>query len=241
MIFHTNRKQVNPLHLLINNTTIERASQFNFLGLTLDENLNWKGHIDKISNKISKSIGILNKLKHFISIKIKILIYNSLILSYLNYCVLAWGYHWKQLIKLQKIAVRIVNLSKYNQHTEPILKELKPLKIKDILRLKELKLYYKYKKKLPSYLQNMLLQTNSDIHNYETQTQHHIYQPKTKHEYAKHCIRFHIPKTINSLPNSILDKINTHSLKGFSEYIKTCFLWAYQETCTIENCYVCNW
>ncbi len=45
---------VNPLHLLIDNTTIERALQFDFLGLTLDENLNWKGHIDKISNKISK-------------------------------------------------------------------------------------------------------------------------------------------------------------------------------------------
>ncbi len=60
----------------------------------------------------------------------------------------------------------------------------------------------------------MPLQPNSDIHNYETRTQHNIYQPKTKHEYAKHCIRFHIPKTINNSPNSILNKINTHSLKG---------------------------
>ncbi len=79
MIFHTNVKQVNPLYLLIDNTTIERALQFNFLGLTLDENLNCKGNIDKIFNKISKGIGILKKLKHFIRIKIKILIYNSLI------------------------------------------------------------------------------------------------------------------------------------------------------------------
>ncbi len=92
MIFHTNRKQVNSLHLLIDNVTIERALQFNFPGLTLDEHLNWKSHIDKISNKISKSIGILNKLKHFIRIKIKIPIYNSLILSYLNYYILAWSY-----------------------------------------------------------------------------------------------------------------------------------------------------
>ncbi len=65
MTFHTNRKQVKSLHLLIGNPTIERALQFNFLGLTLDENLNWKGHIDKISNKISKNIGMLNKLKHY--------------------------------------------------------------------------------------------------------------------------------------------------------------------------------
>ncbi len=57
----------------------------------------------------------------------------------------------------------------------------------DILQLQELKLYFKYKKnKLPSYLQNMPLQPNTDIHNHETRTQHNIYQPKTKHEYAKH-------------------------------------------------------
>ncbi len=111
MIYYTNRKQVNPLHLLIDNTTIERALQFNFLGLTLDENLNWKGHIDKISNKISKSIGILTKLKHFIPIKIKIIIYNSLILSYLNYWILTWGYQCNQIIKLQNKTVRIVSLT----------------------------------------------------------------------------------------------------------------------------------
>ncbi len=229
---------LNPLYLLIDNTTIERALKNNFLCLTLDENLNWKGRIDKISNKISKSIGILNKLKHFIPIKIKILIYNSLILSYLNYCILAQGYQCNRLIKLHKKTVRIVSLSKFNQHTKPILKELKLLKIKGILQLQELKLFYKYKKnKLPSYLQNMPLQPNSDIHKYETWTRHHIYQPKTKHEYSKHCIRFHIPKTIN---NSILDKINTHILKGFSGYMKTCFPLAYQKTYTIENYYVCN-
>ncbi len=82
MILQTNRKQENPLYLLIDNTTIERVLQFNFLGLTLDENLNWKDCIDKISNEISKTIGILNKLKYFMPIKIKIL-------SYLNYCILA--------------------------------------------------------------------------------------------------------------------------------------------------------
>ncbi len=112
------------------------------------------------------------------------ILYNSLILEYLNYCILVWGYQCNRLIKVQKKAVRIV--SKYNQHTEPILKVQKLLKIKDILQLQELKLYYKYKKiKLPSYLQNMPLQPNTDIHNYEIRTRH-IYQPKTKDEYVKH-------------------------------------------------------
>ncbi len=49
--------------------------------------------LNKISNRISKSMGILNKLKRFIPIKTKILIYNSLVLSHLNFGILAWVFN----------------------------------------------------------------------------------------------------------------------------------------------------
>ncbi len=64
---------------------IENTNEFNFLGLTINENLNWKSHIDKIEYKISKNMGILNKLKHFLPLNAKVLIYNSLILSHVNF------------------------------------------------------------------------------------------------------------------------------------------------------------
>ncbi len=69
---------------MIDDTIIERVQEFNFLGLTLNENLNWKNHINKISNIISRRIGILNKLKYFLPQQIKILIYNALVLSHQN-------------------------------------------------------------------------------------------------------------------------------------------------------------
>ncbi len=55
MIFHTSKKSVYPLHLVIDKTVIERVPEFNFLDLTLDENLNWKGHLNKISKNKPKS------------------------------------------------------------------------------------------------------------------------------------------------------------------------------------------
>ncbi len=53
MIFHmyTFRKKVNNVKIKMNNTTINRVKEFNFLGLTIDENLTWKNH-----NKILKII-----------------------------------------------------------------------------------------------------------------------------------------------------------------------------------------
>ncbi len=77
IIFHTHQRKINPSYLKINDNVVDRVKEFNFIGLTLDENLNWKSHINIISNKISKSMGVLNKLKYCLPINAKRLIYNS--------------------------------------------------------------------------------------------------------------------------------------------------------------------
>ena len=59
--------------------------EFNFLGLTVDTNLTWKKHVNKIANKCSRITGVSNKLKHVLPLDIKKLLYNSLILSHINY------------------------------------------------------------------------------------------------------------------------------------------------------------
>ncbi len=63
-------------------------------------------------------MGILNRLKHFLPIQTKILIYNSLVLSHLNFGILLCVYKWEKVFKFQKKIVRILSLSKYNAHTD---------------------------------------------------------------------------------------------------------------------------
>ncbi len=71
------------------------------------------------------------------AIPCKHFIYNSLVLSDLNYGILLWGFKYDKVFKLQKRIIRISNLGKYNVNTEPIFKRLKLLKIRDILKLQE--------------------------------------------------------------------------------------------------------
>jgi hypothetical protein len=241
MIFHTPHRKLTPLEIKIDNVCIERVKNFNFLGLMLNENMTWTDHINKIANKISRSLGILNRLKHFLPMKTKILIYSSLILSHLNFGILAWGYKCNRIVKLQKKAIRILSISKYNAHTEPLFKKLNLLKVEDILKLHELKFYYKYKhERLPHYLQQIPLVFNNEIHDHDTRAQNDIHENKTLHEFAQYCIRHDLPKRINEMHHSILDKIHTHSLKGLARYIKIFALKSYQDNCTIVNCYICS-
>ena len=94
MILKTARRNnmINPLNIKIDNTYIDRVNEFNFLGISFNEQLNWQSHINKISNRCSRIIGILNKLKRLLPLNIKIMLYNTLILSHLNYGLTAWGY-----------------------------------------------------------------------------------------------------------------------------------------------------
>ena len=137
----------------INDITIECVKEFNFLGVLLNENLNWNPHINRTCKKISQSIGIINKLKHFLPSNILKTLYDSLIHSRMNYGILTWGFNTKYIFKLQKKCMRILTKSKYNAHTDPILKKLNILKIHDLFKLHLLKLYHNYKNNnLPSFL-----------------------------------------------------------------------------------------
>ena len=68
MIFHYRQRNIDNLilDLQISSEKIERVAEFNFLGKTVDENLNWNAYIQKVSNKISRTLGVMCRLKYFL-------------------------------------------------------------------------------------------------------------------------------------------------------------------------------
>ena len=106
----------------INNENIEQVSSFSFLGIHLDENLKWNKHIDMLPNKLSRVIGILNRLKYIYPQHILLTIYNSLFISHVNYGILLWGSCSNKIENIQKKAIRTLTNSRYHEHTEPLLK-----------------------------------------------------------------------------------------------------------------------
>ena len=236
MLFHTNkRKLVNKIpDVMLNNINVERVSKFNFLGINLDENMKWTAHTDMLSNKLSKLIGILNKLKAYLPLETLKILYNSLFLSQLNYGILAWGFETKRIFKLQKKAIRIITRSNYVAHTEPLFKFLNTLKIEDIFLLNILKFYYKFKNnELPQFFQSFRIQSRSEIHNYNTRQKDSLCTSRTTRIFADRCLR-------NYTPCKILEKVFTHSFQGFCKYIKLQKINSYQIECAIPNCYVCS-
>ena len=141
---------------------------------------------------------------------------------------------------IKKKAIRIITASSYISHTEPLFKRLNLLKVDDILTLQELKFYYKYNEgALPIYLQNWKFIMNVNLHNYNTRTIRTLHTFKTKHEFAKKILKYNIPHTINDTPQIVTEKVLTHSMHGFSLYVKKYLLHKYNNNCIVRDCYTC--
>ena len=226
-------------NIYIDDNKIDFVKEFNFLGIILDCNLKWKLHINHISKKISKTLGILVKLKNIVPTDALINIYNALILSYLNYGTIVWGWQSKNLFKLQKKAVRIITHSKYNAHTNILFKKLNLLKMQDICALQDYKFCYRFMNgSIPDYF--LYLLPNNNFHNYNTRHLTDLRLPAVRHEFARNGIKYRFPLTLNNMPDCIKDKIITHSYFGFKYYIKRKTIDSYDTICRIPVCYVCR-
>ena len=201
MLFHMPQKSIQKPTINIGKSLLECVDCFIFLDIHFDKHLSWKEHIHTISNKITKTIGILNKLEHHILLNILLTIYNDLILPHINYGILSWGFKSDRILKLQMKAVRIITLSKFNAHSEPIFKRLNVLKVDSLYQIKLLIFGYKLQHKaLPAYFKNFKLTPFSHIHNHDTRNRNLLCTERVYHEFAKHNFRHEIINFLSTFP-----------------------------------------
>ena len=74
-------------HISIDGQRIEEVRHTKFLGVILDNKLNWHAHCEYICGKMSKGISIIIKARKVFNEATLLSLYNSLILPYLSYCI----------------------------------------------------------------------------------------------------------------------------------------------------------
>ena len=146
MIF-SRQKSGHDLNLVIAGTPIQRKSEARFLGVIVDEKLNWTTHIKTIKSKMStRYIGIMYRIKSFLPKQARLQIFHSLVQSHINFCSLVWGFSTKSNIELlftnQKKGMRAVmpGYVKYYykdgilpSHTKSAFSEYKVLTVQNVI------------------------------------------------------------------------------------------------------------
>ena len=220
IIFHTPNKSkydINNYNIMIDDVKLERKTHVKFLGVLIDQHINWNSQYDLLKSKVSRIIGILYKIKQYLPTYALLLLYKSFILSYLSYGNIAWGSGNKKQLNsifiLQKRALRLCTNSHYLAKTNSIFRNHRLLKVKDINILQTAVFMFKLNKALvPNSFKQMFI-SNKQIHPYYTRTcnNFHLFNPRTLR--AHKSIRHRGPDVWHSLSNKIKQCTSLHSLK----------------------------
>ena len=93
------------IHIKVDNISIQNTHETKFLGIWLDEHLNWTTHIQNLILKLTRNTNLLKYNQNLMPTHTKKLVYHSHIASHLQYGLLLWGNNAteSQLNKLQKL------------------------------------------------------------------------------------------------------------------------------------------
>ena len=221
--------------ICLNDEKIKIEDSASFLGMTIDCHLTWEKHCQEVSNKVSRTTGILGRLKNFLPSSALKTIYDSLFMSHVQYGLEVWGGNsaskgMKRLCGLQKKAIRHVTKSHYIAHTEPRMKSLGFLKVNDQHLLQCAKLAHDMVyQQCPENLQNSL-NLCSDSHSYPlrsvTENPLEVREKRTDRQKIKVGFSKMGPKVWNSIPdnlkqlksrNSFKTNLKQHIIKGYTE------------------------
>ena len=100
------------ININVDGVQVNQTTHSKSLGLNIDENLSWKGHIHEISKIVSSSIGALKRVRPFVSMHTAVKIYKGLIEPHFDYCSAVWDGLPQQLSeKNYKIALPELSLN----------------------------------------------------------------------------------------------------------------------------------
>ena len=219
------RKLPKQVILSINNQMLTQETSIRYLGVYIDYNANWKTHITYISKKVKRSIGILSKLRYFISTKILLSLYYALVEPFLNYCIIAWVGTYRTTLQplfiLQKKALRIITFTSFNDHSSPLFKDLRVVKLFDIIALQLAVFMYKFHNKLLPPVFDHYFNPVRNVHSYNTRLSSKMTYaiPKARTNYGIFNIRFQGAKVWND----ISDDLKLLPLKHFKKNLKLTF------------------
>ena len=78
-------------NLYLDNFPIKKTTATKFLGVTIDENLNWEVHSKDLRRKLNYATATLNKMRDAVPKHLHKDLYHTLFESHLTYCISVWG------------------------------------------------------------------------------------------------------------------------------------------------------
>lgn len=171
--------------LKINNFDILKTDCIKYLGVLIDDKLSWKNHIENMCSRLSKICGLIFKLRHYVPLTTRKLIYFSMFNSVILYSLINWGRASNSLIhKVEVLQNKFIRASMFCSRDCPtnyLYSKFQTLKLNDMIRMEFAKFMYKYNNHMLPSSFNSYFTKLDQIHRYDT-------RQKSKGAFFHHAI-----------------------------------------------------
>ena len=204
---------------------ISKVDSMKFLGILIDENINWKPQAKFVIGKLSRMIGVFSKIGENLNLSSLKTLYFSFIQPSLQYGINFWFPVSKDLqnkiFRLQKKAVRLINKSSFSAHTEPLFSKNKILKLKDLYYLETCKFIHQE----VNFCNNFNLVRQSSLHNYSTRFNSNIVPRSLRTKYGSNFI---LCRGVNNYNNLSTEMKTLDTMRKFKCCLKLSLLSEYR-------------
>ena len=209
--FHSPRnKPDSQIILKFGRKKISQETCVKFLGPLLDSNLSWKAHITELARKLSRSVGLFYKIRHYVSLDILKLLYHGIFYPFLMYGIHVWGLTFDSYLEhiyiLQKKVLKSITFSDMMAHSKPLFHDLQLLKLNDIHNVHISLFVYECVNGLsPAYFADFFnLLSNKHMFMTRQSTKGNLFlERRNTDQYGIRSIQFSGVKLWNSIPPNI--------------------------------------
>lgn len=232
MIIHPNQKaKKHSLNITLNNVQIEQVQSFEYLGLTIQEDLHWDLQISKICTKMSRIAGVMGRLGNNVHNQFLTSIYYAHIQSHISYMSPIWGHSLTEqqtasLQVAQNNAIRSIFRKEYYGHglsTIQIRRTHNIFTVRQVIKYNTAVLAFKIDKKIIKT--DLVINLRADMSRYITRNAHSMHQRSFRTNIGRFCTSRVVAVEYNQIPNSIK---NSETLNNFKKRIKTSILDAHE-------------
>ena len=217
-----NKNQYEDMIIKLLGVRLISSTSVKYLGIHINHNLSWKYHIKEMNAKLSRTNGIISKLRHYVPKKTMVSVYYALFYSHMTYGSLVWSLTTQNdldnIFMLQKKCIRIINFAAFNKHTNSLFSADKIIKFPDIITLNQLMFVQQFNSKtLPYELQNLLKHT-TNIHNHFTRisSKAGLFIPQiSSTNFGNYSLKYMAPYVWNNFSRDHPDLCNSKSNKNF--------------------------
>ena len=138
IFFRAKWEDILKTNITLNGIKLVNSVEIKYVGIVFDEHLSFEPHRKILNAKLKRANNLLAISRHYVPKDLLIQIYYGQFYSHLCYGCQLWGQNANQLsqtLVLQKKAMRLISFAHFQAHTDPLFKDMKMLKIMDIVKM----------------------------------------------------------------------------------------------------------